>query len=258
VERLLLPLPLPYLRVNRDGRIVSYSALAEERFDLSSGHIRSLIDQESIKKLVRVSSETGLAPIKMELNMITKEEPLALFDVHLQWDTENQASMIFLPKDSSNEELMEKLMNIQHRLASSDFELLEKKEELESVLKRLDELSGPFIPLSDSLCMIPLFGDITADKINAISESCLQSVFRGNYEVILFDLTAVGEVQADGIEKFIQLVKTLNFMTGDIIKLIGIKPNLAKELKHHQLDQWVQFNHSLKEELTTYLHKRHD
>src|SRR5690606_18264026 len=149
--------------------------------------------------------------------------------------------------------LIQKLSDIQQRLASSDFELLEKKEELENVLKRLDQLSGPFIPLSDTLCMIPLFGDITADKINTISESSLQSVFRGNYEVILFDLTAVGEVHEGGIEKFIQLVKTLNFMTGNVIKLIGIKPNLAKKLKHHDLDQWVQFNHSLKEELSTYL-----
>ncbi len=42
-------------------------------------------------------------------------------------------------------------------------------------------------------------------------------------------------------------------MTGNVIKLIGIRPNLAKELNHHPLDQWVQFNHSLKEELSTYL-----
>ncbi|MFC7365991.1 MULTISPECIES: STAS domain-containing protein [Bhargavaea] len=253
MERLNLSLPLPYLSVNRDGRIVSYSALADEWFDLSTGHIKSLVDEESVNKLGRISSGQGQAPVKMELNMITKEKPLALFDVHLQWNPENRASMIFLPKDSSNEDLIEKLMNIQNRLASTDFELLEKKDELEHVLRRMDELSGPFIPLSDSLCMIPLFGDITADKINTISESCLQSVFRGNYEVVLFDLTAVGEVQTDGIDQFIQLVKTLNFMTGNVIKLIGIKPNLAKELNHHHLDQWVQFNHSLKEELSIYL-----
>ncbi|WP_424237886.1 STAS domain-containing protein [Bhargavaea ginsengi] len=253
MEQLTLPLPLPYLKVNRDGGIVGYSALAKDHFDLSSGHIRSLVDEESISKLGRMSSESGPDPVKMELNMKTKEHPLVLFDVHLQWGPDNQAGMIFLPKDSSNEELVQKLIGIQQRLASSDFELLEKKEELEGVLKRLDQLSGPFIPLSESLCMIPLFGDITADKINTISESCLQSVFRGNYEVILFDLTAAGKVSADGIERFTQLVKTLNFMTGDVIKLIGIKPNLAKELKHHDLDQWVQFNHSLKEELSTYL-----
>ncbi|EMR05578.1 Stressosome protein rsbRB [Bhargavaea cecembensis DSE10] len=255
MEQLNLTLPLPYLSVNRDGRIVSYSALADQWFDLSNGHIKSLVDAESINKLGRISSESGMEPIKLELNMKTKENPLILFDVYLQWDADNHAAMMLLPKDSSNEELIEKLMNIQYRLASTDFELLEKKDELEQVLRRMDELSGPFIPLSETLCMIPLFGDITANKINTISESCLQSVFRGNYEVVLFDLTAVGEVHADGIEKFIQLVKTLNFMTGNVIKLIGIKPNLAKELNHHHLNQWVQFNHSLKEELSTSLHR---
>lgn len=255
MERLNLSLPLPYLGVNRDGTIISYSELAQEWFDLSSGHIRSLIDEESIGKLDRFSPNTGQNPITIELTLKTRENPLALFDVHLQWDQDHGAGVILLPKDSSNTELIEKLAIIQKRLASTDFELLEKKEELESVLKRMDRLSGPFIPLSDTLCLIPLFGDITADKINTISESCLQSVFSGSYETVLFDLTAVGEVHADGIDKFIQLVKTLKFMTGNVIKLIGIKPNLAKELNHHNLDQWVEFNHSLKEELSTYLYQ---
>ncbi|SIT91124.1 STAS domain-containing protein [Edaphobacillus lindanitolerans] len=253
MQDLDLPLPLPYLRVDREGKITGSSALAQERFDLSKGHINSIIDEESIKKLSQFRWVSGLDSVKFELNMKTKDRALALFDVHLQWDLDDHANMILLPKDSANEKLTQKLMAIQHRLAETDFELLEKKEELEQVLRRLDELSGPFIPLSGELCMIPLFGDITADKINTISESCLQSVFKGNYEIILFDLTAVGEVRTDGVEKFIQLVKTLSFMTGNVIKLIGIKPDLAKVLNHYHLEQWVEFNHSLEQELRVYL-----
>lgn len=197
-----------------------------------------------------------MEPVKLELNMKTKDAPLALFDVHILWDSDDCANMIFLPKDSSNEVLMNKLLELQGRLASTDFELLEKKEELEQVLIRLNQLSGPFIPLSESMCLIPLFGDITADKINVISESCLKSVFAGEYDEILFDLTAVGEVEDKGIEKFTQLIKTLNFMTGSIIKLIGIKPNLAKVVNNYKLDEWVQLDQSLKQVLSVYLDRK--
>ncbi|WP_394137746.1 STAS domain-containing protein [Cytobacillus oceanisediminis] len=249
-------LPLAFLKADRNGEILSYSTLARNSFDLSDGNLKGIIDEESIEKLVRYSREPGVEPVILELNMKTKDAPLALFDVHILWDSDGCANMIFLPKDGSNEVLMKKLLELQGRLASTDFELLEKKEELEQVLLRLNQLSGPFVPLSESMCLIPLFGDITADKINVISESCLKSVFAGEYDEILFDLTAVGEVEDKGIEKFTQLIKTLNFMTGSIIKLIGIKPNLAKVLNNYKLDEWVQLDQSLKQVLTVYLDRK--
>jgi rsbT co-antagonist protein RsbR len=245
-------LPLAFLKADRNGKIISYSTIARETFDLSGGHLKGIIDEESIEKLIQYSWEPGLDPVKLELNMKTRETPLCLFEVHIQWDSEGHANMLFVPKDSSNEGLMDKLMQLQQRLASTDFELLEKKEELEEVLIRLNQLSGPFIPLSETLCLIPLFGDITADKINVISESCLKAVFAGEYDEILFDLTAVGEIEGKGIEKFTQLIKTLNFMTGSIIKLIGIKPNLAEVLNNYKLDEWVQIDQSLKQVLNVY------
>ncbi|WP_264740166.1 STAS domain-containing protein [Cytobacillus firmus] len=249
------PLPLAFLKADRNGKIVSYSTIARESFDLSEGHLKGIIDEESIEKLIQYSWEPGVDPVKLELNMKTRETPITLFEVHIQWDSEDHANMLFLPKDSSNEGLMDKLMQLQQRLSSTDFELLEKKEELEQVLIRLNQLSGPFIPLSETLCLIPLFGDITPDKINVISESCLKAVFAGEYEEILFDLTAVGEIEGKGIEKFTQLIKTLNFMTGSIIKLIGIKPNLAKVLNNYKLDEWVQIDQSLKQVLNVYFNR---
>ncbi|MGG3797560.1 STAS domain-containing protein [Metabacillus fastidiosus] len=249
-------LPLPFLKTDRNGKILSYSNLASENFDLSSGRLNDLVDEENIEKLISYGKGPNFIPITIELNMKTKRNPLALFDVHIVWDRNDHANMIFLPKDSANEDLMEKLMELQERLASTDFELFEKKEELEKAFIRLNQLSGPFIPLSESMCLIPLFGNLTAEKINIISDGCLKSVFAGEYDEILFDLTAVGEVEEKGVEKFIQLIKTLNFMTGSIIKLIGIKPELAKVLNNYSFDEWSQINKSLKKVLSIYLNEK--
>ncbi|KKI88910.1 Stressosome protein rsbRB [Bacillus sp. SA1-12] len=247
------PLPLAFLKADRNGEILSYSTLARENFELSEGNLKGILDEESVIKLLQYSWVPEFDSVRLELNMKTKNEPIALFEVHILWDSNDHANMIFLPKDSSNEGLLQKLMEMQKRLASTDFELLEKKEELEQVLIRLNELSGPFIPLSETMCLIPIFGDITEEKMNIISESCLKAVFTVEYEEILFDLTAVGKIEARGIEKFTQLMKTLNFMTGSVIKLIGIKPNLAKMLNKYKLDEWVQTDQSLKQVLSKYL-----
>jgi rsbT co-antagonist protein RsbR len=45
-------------------------------------------------------------------------------------------------------------------------------------------------------------------------------------------------------------------MTGSIIKLIGIKPNLAKVLNNYKLDEWVQLDQSLKQVLSIYLDRK--
>ncbi|SFB21892.1 MULTISPECIES: STAS domain-containing protein [unclassified Bacillus (in: firmicutes)] len=241
-------LPLPYIKIDKQGNIISYSYLARETFDLSDAILTSIVDEESVDKLVKHSLLTSTVT-KMELNMKTKLNPLALFEIHINWDISGYGHILFIAKDSSNLELIQKVMFLQQRIATTDFELFEKKEEIEHILIRLNELSGPFIPLSDSMCFIPIFGDITEEKIHVISDNCLQSVFAGEYEEIFFDFTAVGEVHTSGIEKLTRLLKTLFFMTGGVIKVIGLKPNLVKILHHYKIDEFVDFDHSLSEVL---------
>ncbi|PPA69486.1 Stressosome protein rsbRB [Jeotgalibacillus proteolyticus] len=248
-------LPLPFLKLDKDGTIILYSTLAMEHFDLSEDHIKHIVDNESYEKLLRYSSNDKAPVVRMELNMKSRTSPVTLYEVYLTWDNELHASMILLPKDQSNMQLIEKMMSLQKRLAETDFELYEQREELEQILSRLHELSGPFIPLTDKMCLIPLFGDVTEEKINVISHSCLQSVFAGEYEDVLIDFTAVGNVEDKGIEQFVRLLKTLHVMTGKIIKIIGIKPHTAKTLNKYALEGFMEFNQSLKQVLQTHFTK---
>jgi rsbT co-antagonist protein RsbR len=91
-------LPLAFLKADRSGEILSYSALAKDSFDLSEGNLKGIIDEESIDKLVRYSQEPGVEPVILELNMKTKDAPLALFDVHILSDSDGCANMIFCRK----------------------------------------------------------------------------------------------------------------------------------------------------------------
>lgn len=238
------PLPLPYIVVDQNGKIQQYNSLSYNLFNLDNSDISGIIDDESINKLIKATlSNESIQPI--EVNAHTKESSLALFDLYLSNDSNGRLHILFVSKEKNNQLYLDKIMSLQERLAHTDFELFEQKEKLEEVLMRLNKLSGPFIPLSNKMCYIPLFGDITTEKINVISEHVLHSVFNGEYQNILIDLTAVGEVKDDGIKKLIDLFRTLRFMAGSKIQLIGIQPRLAKVLANYELEKIVEFKSSL-------------
>ncbi|OCA86148.1 STAS domain-containing protein [Bacillus sp. FJAT-27986] len=238
------PLPLPYIVVDYNGKILQYNSLSSNLFNLDTLDISGIIYDESMNKLVKASLSNESTQ-QIEVNVHTKESSLVLFDVYLSDDSNGRMHILFVSKEKSNQLYLDKIIELQERLAHTDFELLEQKEKLEDVLMRLNKLSGPFIPLSKKMCYIPLFGDITSEKINLISEHVLHSVFNGEYQNILIDLTAVGEVQDDGINKLIDLIRTLRFMAGSKIQLIGIQPRLAKVLSTYELESIVEFKSSL-------------
>ena len=237
-------LPLPYIVIDPYGKILQYNNLSYTLFNLDNSKITGIIDDESMNKLVKASlSNETIQPI--EVNVHTKDSSLVLFDLYLSDDSNGRIHILFVSKEKNNQVYLDKINHLQERLAHTDFELFEQKEKLEDVLMRLNKLSGPFIPLSDKMCYIPLFGDITSEKINLISEHVLHSVFNGEYQKILIDLTAVGEVQDEGIKKLIDLFRTLRFMAGSKIQLLGIQPRLAKVLSTYELENMVEFKSSL-------------
>ncbi|MGG0891581.1 STAS domain-containing protein [Cytobacillus horneckiae] len=237
-------LPLPFLKANKAGQIISYSSQAEEIFDLSQGVLLSLIDEGSIKKFENAPAIAG-KNMCFEANLKTKTSQITLFDVYITWDHEHNAYMQFAVKEKDNERLFEKLQELQNRLAATDFELYEKKEMLERTLLRLDELSGPFIPLSNSIAYIPLFGDITQEKISIISERCYHAVSNGEYSLNLIDVTSVGYIYDDGVLKLKEMIKGLRLITGGEVKLIGMSPKLTPIFHKYNFESIVETNHSL-------------
>ncbi|MGN1402161.1 MAG: Stressosome protein rsbRB [Bacillus sp. (in: firmicutes)] len=238
-------LPLPFIKMNKMGKILEYSHLAEEMFDIRSRNFIDIMDVESIRKLFTMTAdEDGL--FRLEVNLITNLGQIALFDIHMTPDEEGNANMILAPKERSNQKVLEKMEMLQQRVASTDFELFEQKEKMEQIIEKLNALSGPFLTLTEKIGYIPIFGDITPEKIFIIAENSLHTIFSGEYDEILVDLTAVGELPDNGLQKFTDFLKAVQLMTGNNITLIGIKPEQAERLNEYPLDGLVKFEHSLK------------
>ncbi|MEK4027113.1 STAS domain-containing protein [Pseudobacillus sp. FSL P4-0506] len=242
------PFPLPYFQINKEGVILAYSDAAANLFHINQGNILALVDKASEEK-VKTFIFKRENPQKIEANFKTKINSIQLFDIHLSWDEQSNGHMVLLVKDQLNKHLEDRLLSLQKRLSSTNFELFEKKEELERTLIRLRELSGPFIALSSGLAFIPLFGDITKEKLEAITGKALQSAYEGDYSHIVVDFTAVGQIEKEGVDKLLELFTMLRYMSGAEIEVVGMKPHHSQIMNSLQNNWSFSFSSSLAEVL---------
>lgn len=241
-------LPVPYLQINLEGELTGWSREATDIFGLLDGlTISELVDEDSHGKLNEFIF--AKAATDVEVNMKTAEQPLALFSLRVKWDGNGTGHLIALPADKGNEELVSRLISLQSRLRNTDFELFEKKEQLEEAINRLNQLSGPFIPISDKLALVPLFGDLTAEKMDAITANIIHSAYQGSYDKILFDFNGTGTITDSGTQKLHNLFQTLTYMTDPTITIIGINPSQAKQLHQHGQSWPAQFQSTLRKVL---------
>ncbi|OCA80925.1 hypothetical protein [Pseudobacillus wudalianchiensis] len=238
------PFPVPYIQIDKTGSILAYSETAAELFSMQEGNVLALVDEASKEKVRKFMFEQDES-LTVEANLKTKINPIQLFDLHLSWDEQATGHIVLLSKEQRNGQLEDRLLALQERLSSTNFELLEKKDELEKTLVRLRELSGPFITLSAGLAFIPLFGDITKDKIEAIMGQALRSAYEGEYSRIAVDFTAVGKIEKEGVNKLLELFKMLKYMNGAQVEVVGMKPQHSQIMNSFQRDWPFSFAPSL-------------
>lgn len=239
-------IPVPYLRIDQNGNIIEESKQAAALFNTKQKKIQDIIDKESEPKFFR-HIFSGKKIDTLELNLHTNSSLPELFDVQFSWDPDGCCHLVLLQKNGSNEVIAEKLNSIQQRLAVTDFELFEKKEQLQKAVDELKKLSGPFIPLTKEIAYIPVFGDVEGDKMKIISSKVLSMIYEGEYETVLFDLTPAGEMLQEGVDSLNRLFRMIFLMHTSTICIIGAKPSQVRSLKEFQIEKGVQFAHSLKQ-----------
>ncbi|QXE02125.1 STAS domain-containing protein [Terribacillus sp. DMT04] len=214
-------LPLPYFFISSDWKILDYSRAASSIF-LIGDDFNSLVDEGNRQKVSQYI-QPHLSEIHFELNMKTKHDPLAVFKISVQWEAD-RAHIICVEKTKEVDQLASQLMKLRSRLSETDFELLEKKEELEDAINRIYKLSGPFIPLYKESGLIPLFGDLQADKLEVMEANILAKIDEGEYEQVFFDFHGVGEITIAGKEKLGQLFESIQLMGTKTI-IVGLSPS---------------------------------
>ncbi|WP_342767236.1 STAS domain-containing protein [Bacillus taeanensis] len=244
--------PQPCFKINRNFDILDQSDEAKYAFKPALNFL-DLVDSESIMKAKKILLQDYLLQ-DIELFLNTNASPLSLFDCSIKWH-DDAGYLICVEQDSRLNELSILVQQHQQRLAKTDFELLEKKEQLETSLKQIKQLSAPFIKLLNGIGFVPFFGNLDEELIKQNEQSIQKACYEETYEKVLFDFSGIDKLTEQGVEKFVTLIKGLHVMGVDSY-VIGVKPNHAFYLKNYNTEIEIIYLRHLHNVIRFYINEK--
>ncbi|WP_053216246.1 STAS domain-containing protein [Guptibacillus hwajinpoensis] len=244
--------PLPAFIVNEKLEIIDESQLASESFTSPSSFL-DLVDKYS-----RTKAKKYLTPheeqVEIELVLNTEHESYSLYNVYSNWTKEGTAQLVCVKQDQRIAKLGESIQKQRERLSETNFDLLDKKEELETALKRIKKLSSPFLPISSTIGVIPLFGTLEQELFEVNENELLYSLRNEDYERVIIDFSGVGEIEESGAHALHSFCKMVNVI-GVIPVLCGLKPSHVFHLLNldFELDQNFELTGKLKDAIQYYM-----
>lgn len=244
--------PLPAFIVNEKLDIIEMSQLASESFYSTSSFL-DLVDNYS-----RTKAEKYLTPlekeVELELVLTTEKESYSLYNVYAKWSNEGTAQLVCIKQDQRIAKLAESIQKQSERLSETNFDLLDKKEELENALNRIKKLSSPFLPISSTIGVIPLFGTLEQELFEVNENELLYSLRDEDYDRVIIDFSGVGDIEASGAYALHSFCKMVNVI-GVIPVLSGVKPSHVFHLLdlNFELGQNFDITGNLKDAIQYYM-----
>ncbi|RWZ54924.1 STAS domain-containing protein [Halobacillus fulvus] len=243
--------PLPFYKINKNLKIEAYSQEALDLFG-DQENLLNIFDEASVAKVkdwVRPEKEKVLVEAHLR-PVMDQKQPLTA-DLAVKWENDLHAEVLLLIKDEKLTKVTRTLNQLRTRLNDTNFELLEEKEKLEEAIEQNNQLSAPFIHLDHETALIPLFGELTEEKVYTIESHLLFTSQQSGVDRLLFDFTAVGDLEREGVQVFINVIHSLFYMGSEVI-FIGVRPHHAKDLKDMELPAKVKFMNSLEQAIQRY------
>lgn len=243
-------MPLPAFRLTEKLSVVSCSEEARRLFGEVSSFL-DIVDEASVKKVKLILASESSSE-KFELNLIAQPGKLILADVFAKWDSQFSLSVILVPKDGQLAGIAKQLGQLRARLQETDYDLFLEKERTADLLQQVQELSAPCIQLDNSRLLIPLFGELSREKVEAASSRLLENIYQLNAEMVILDFTAMTKITGQGLISLEALLQTFCLMGTESI-ICGVKPLHAKKLHHLQSRLSMKFVSSLQEVMAIHI-----
>jgi anti-anti-sigma factor len=99
----------------------------------------------------------------------------------------------------------------------------------------IQELSSPLIPVSDSILVLPLIGNINAARAQQIMESLLERVSHLRTQILIIDITGVPVVDTGVAHYLVQATQAVQLLGAHTI-LVGVSPEVAQTVVQLGID----------------------
>ncbi|MCI3920607.1 hypothetical protein MO973_10220 [Paenibacillus sp. TRM 82003] len=109
-------IPLPYVQIDRDHKLLFLSSAASEQFPAASSFLQWADVGSTAKVKEWLQPDAGAAAAKVELNLRTAEGELLLFDVYQRWDETGVGHMSLVRAQHAIEPLLSRIAEMREQV----------------------------------------------------------------------------------------------------------------------------------------------
>ncbi|MET3696494.1 rsbT co-antagonist protein RsbR [Bacillus oleivorans] len=191
-----------------------------------------LVIEEREHELITFAKQEGKAWAKYSLTIAFKLEWVQairrtlwdfLYNFTVQSDNEHNLEDFFTLEKKINE-LMDQFLN-HFFISYSKF----KDEVLLAQRELVENLSVPIIPITPSISILPLIGEMDEYRIKTIEEKVLEEISELHIQTIIMDLSGVGYMELEVMQHLIKIIDGISLM-GCKTVLTGIRPEIVKNV----------------------------
>ncbi|WP_091661009.1 STAS domain-containing protein [Alteribacillus iranensis] len=131
-----------------------------------------------------------------------------------------------------------------------------KDELIESQKQLVEHLSVPVIPITESICVLPLIGAIDSERIMIIEEKILTEIRRLRISRLILDLSGVARMEDEAVDRVFRVMDGVNMM-GCSTVITGLRPEIIQKMMEsgHSFEQKAETKGTLQQALRDYVYE---
>lgn len=100
---------------------------------------------------------------------------------------------------------------------------------IESQRALVENLSVPIIPITSTVCVLPLIGNIDTNRTDTIEEKVLLEISRLRIGTLVIDLSGIAQMETEVIEHMMKVIEGANMMGCECV-ITGLRPEIVRKV----------------------------
>lgn len=184
------------------------------------------------EELIKFAKQEGIAWATHSLTLAFKLEWVQAirrtiwYYIQKYYETDNPSL------DQENFFILEKTINnhVDQFLNTFFISYSECKDKLiEEQRSLVENLSVPIIPITPSICILPLIGELDPHRAQIVEEKVLIEINKFHIQQLIIDLSGIAEMEAEVVDYLIKLIDGANMMGCETI-ITGLRPEIVREM----------------------------